>query len=148
MALANPVQQRSELDALPEANRTIANAYHEWLTGEVKPPPVVCLYGERTGPASALLKSALVFGEFGCPHELNADKLFGLAYFLPPTYDSRLARAYFENAACLMAEKLVTETRRAPTLVILVYSGDTTGRAKYAYCVTVPEISVRNSGWR
>jgi hypothetical protein len=144
--IAANTQDRSQLDITPEANRTIAGAYHEWVQGDIKPPPVICLYGQRTGTTSASLTAVQVYNE-GCPKQIDENPLFGIGYFVPPSHDSTLARAYFENAACLMAEKLTTETQMGPTLVILVYSGDVTGRAQYVYCVTEPVNETQSSDW-
>ncbi len=128
-------QDRSELETLPEADRTVAGAYHEWITGEIKSPPVLCLYGTRTGPRGALLTAARIFDD-DCPKAVGDDPLFGLAYFLPPAHDSRLARAYFGDAACIIADNVTVAVGAAPTLIVLVYMANVLGGVRYMYCVT------------
>lgn len=141
-------QERSHLESSPEADLGIASTYHNWTMGQPGPPPVLCLYGQRTGPISALLSAVQILDQ-RCPKKVGENPLFGVGYFVPPSHDSMLARGYFEDAACQIAEKLTNEVKAAPVVVVIVYSADIAGRTQYVYCITVPEDELRNSTeWR
>jgi hypothetical protein len=126
------------------AHRTIASAYEGWVRNVMTPaPPVMCLYGRGTASTHVELVSAVVHdGECALFNGEGADKapLFGVGYMVPPSYDSRLTRSYYGDAACEIGERVVVSNGDAmvpPTMVLIVYSGGRSdiGRVLYAYCL-------------
>lgn len=138
---------QSQLRASPEANETIAREYYQWQLAELVTPPVLCLYGHRFNPTAVYISAVRMFDKQRCPQEVLGQPLFGIGYFVPPAFDSHLARTYFTEAACQMVDRLTTPERRAPDVVIIVYTGNMINRASYVYCINYVSDDISETGW-